>query len=91
MCERCQAIRQHAAMLAQFGLGPFSNNDALHCVAVMYALAKRNAIDNNVSEEGFNNFWNELTTEELQNINELNPMEPKTFDEGYDFRTQLHK
>ena len=91
MCEHCNAIRNHAALMTQFSFAGMSGNDALHCLAVIYAFAKRDAIDYNITEEKFNEFWNELTKREMQNINALNPIEPAKFDETYDFRSELHK
>ena len=91
MCEQCNFIRQHAGLITQFSFGAMNTRDALHCIATMYALAKRDAIDHNVSEKDFDAIWNELTKFEMENINELNPIEPTKFDDKYDFRSILHK
>ena len=91
MCEHCNAIRHHAALITQFSFAGMSGNDALHCLAAIYSAVKRDAIDYNMSEKEFDIIWNELTKMEMENINELNPIEPIKFDNKYDFRNEFHK
>jgi len=43
MCKYCDAIRQHAGLIVTLSLGSMSTRDALHCLATMYALSKRDA------------------------------------------------
>ena len=88
MCEHCDTIRQAAETVLFVSFQYWNRNDTLHAISVMYALFARSAIDNGWEKE-FKEHWNKLIDEEINNINELNPIEPKQFDETYDFRKEF--
>ena len=84
MCEHSNTIRYTAEMVLRISFQHWEQADILQAISVMYALIARSAIDHG-EEKQFKEYWNKLITREINNINELNPIEPKQFDETYDF------
>ena len=90
MCERCDHIRHTADLIAGISLINWPERDVLQLLAYVYAQIKRHAIDEN-DVEAFEDYWKALVERELKQINHANPIEPKKFDEKFDFRSMIHK
>lgn len=62
--------------------------DIANVIAIIHAFLKHNAME---YDEGkiFDDYWTELCKIELENVNELNPIEPKKFNNAFDFRAHM--
>ena len=88
MCKRCDQIRAITDMVTTYTFMTFSQGDVMLVIAYMYAQLQRSAIDSG-QEDNFKRMFNDIAKEELELLNHSNPIEPKKFDESFDFRSHL--
>jgi hypothetical protein len=88
MFENCERIRGTAELIISVSLHDWSQRDILHLLGYVYARIKREAIEHDEEKE-FVKYWDKLVKHELEDINHANPIEPKEFDNSYDFRKDI--
>lgn len=81
-------VRTAAAFLFQFTFIKWSYYRVLQCLAVMHSAMRRDAAESG-EEELFDATWKQLIIKETNSINLSNPIEPKVFDEKFDFRMHI--
>jgi len=67
----------------------WSMQDIAQLCAYIHARIRFEGRKINEPEKGFLDFFNQICDSEFQELHHANPLEPKSFDEAYDFRTQM--
>ena len=90
-CQHCENIRQTAEGFVQaLILMQWQVKDLVHLCAYLHAKVRFKGLQINEEEEkDFLDFFNHMCDLEFKELHHANPLEPKTFDEFYDFRTQM--
>lgn len=88
LCEHCEQIRLQAYILVSLTFQNQSIPDVMQTLAVIYSGMKYQYIEKGREQE-FNDMWNDMTKLEFEQIALRNPMEPKKFDDGFDFRQHI--
>ena len=90
-CPHCANIRTVAEGFVQaLILMQWEVKDLVRLCAYLHAKVRFKGLQINEAEEkDFLDYFNNLCDIEFQEMHHANPIEPKSFDETYDFRTQM--
>lgn len=91
-CSHCENIKQTAeGFLLALHMIQWPMKDVAQLIAYIHARIKFHGMQNETEAEvqQFVDFFNRMCEVQLQDLQFANPIEPKSFDEGYDFRAQM--
>lgn len=90
-CVHCKQIRAAAEIVLRVTLLDWELGDIAHLAAYYHARIRFQARmqNNEAYEQEFLDFFNNMCESELQQMHLVSPLEPKSFDEEYDFRAHM--
>lgn len=92
VCPHCQNIRTTAEhWLAALTLVSWPVKDVAQLCAYIHARIRFHGLkeEGEVTANEFIDFFNKMCDLEFKELHHANPIEPKSFDVNYDFRTQM--